>query len=321
MAAAATNPGYAPPGKFLWDAWFLKVANYYHLFHLQADRTHEPDERHHNQVSIGHAVSSNLSDWTPLPPALEPGEPGEWDDLSLWTGCVFATGQQFYLFYTARTRTQFWIQRLGLATSVDLVHWTKFSQNPILEADNRHYDMKNEKNALGVVPAFRDPFIFEYFNPATKKKVFYLVFCGRAKDQPPEYNGCLGVAVSKNLIDWRLLPPLLAPARYDEMEVPQLLFHRNQYYLFFTTYAKNYSPIWQKQVSPATGLHCYVSDQLLGPYEPWHGHGVVSDNPQLMGLRLIEPVSETEYLACGWLNTDADGNFIGRLASPINIAL
>ncbi len=33
------------------------------------------------------------------------------------------------------------IQRIGLATSDDLIHWTKHPANPVLEADERWYEL------------------------------------------------------------------------------------------------------------------------------------------------------------------------------------
>ena len=50
--------------KYIWDFWHFAQDDLQHLFFLQADRAiGNPDLRHWN-VSIGHAVSTDLRNWT-----------------------------------------------------------------------------------------------------------------------------------------------------------------------------------------------------------------------------------------------------------------
>src|ERR1700738_451641 len=111
--------GYRPRVKWLWDPWFISHADLWHLFHLQADRSWTPEERH-DHASIGHAISRDLINWEELPTALEPGPPGGWDDLSIWTGSVLKQqAGRYYLLYTGRRRAQPYEQQIGIATSSD----------------------------------------------------------------------------------------------------------------------------------------------------------------------------------------------------------
>ena len=75
---------YSPKGKKLWDSWFIREGDEYHIFYLQALPSDDPEKRHDDRISIGHAVSADLIDWKELPTALEPGD--SWDNFALWTG-------------------------------------------------------------------------------------------------------------------------------------------------------------------------------------------------------------------------------------------
>jgi beta-fructofuranosidase len=305
---------YSPKDKYLWDAWFIKTGSDYHMLHLQAPNSVSPDERHHC-ASIGHAVSRDLVHWQELPAALEAGQRGAWDDLALWTGSVIAHENKFYLFYTGRNAQEFWVQKIGLAISTDLVHWEKHPANPILAADGRYYEMANRLNSLNVAPAWRDPFVFR--DPHTEK--FYMTISARHKGARDCYNGCVAIAESENLVEWNALPPLLAPQRYDEMETTQMIFHNGLYYLFFSTWGKDYEPGWAKAHGAHSGLHGYFSDRLFGDYQPVNGNGVVLDNGEEMyTVRLVENQGN-EFTALGWLNNDAQGKFIGKMSLPFTL--
>jgi beta-fructofuranosidase len=307
---------YSPKDQYLWDAWFIKTGNDYHMFHLQAPRAVAPAERHHC-ASIGHAVSQDLMHWEELPAALQAGEAGAWDDLALWTGCVIAHENKFYHFYTGRSAQEFWVQKIGLAVSTDLMHWEKHPRNPLVVADERYYEMADGLNKLEGAPAWRDPYVFR--DPASEK--FYMTISGRQQSESGVYNGCVAVAESSNLIDWKILPPLLAPPRYEQMETTQMIFHENRYYLFFSTWAKDYEPAWAKAHGAYSGLHCYCADELFGNYQPVNGNGVVLDNGEAMYVvRLLENRGNL-FTAIGWLNGEAQGNFIGRLSRPFTIII
>jgi sucrose-6-phosphate hydrolase SacC (GH32 family) len=177
--------------------------------------------------------------------------------------------------------------------------------------------MTNILNPLGVAPAWRDPFVF---SDRTSGK-FYVTISARCAGANDVYNGCVALAESENLIDWNVLPPLLAPQRYDEMETTQMVFHNGLYYLFFSTWGKDYAPDWAKTHGAHSGLHGYCSDRLLGDFQPVNGNDVVLDNGESMyTIRLVEK-HDNGFTAIGWLNTDAQGKFIGRLSQPFTIII
>ncbi len=127
--------------KWLWDFWFAQDGSDYHIFYLQASRSLGKEELRHWNVSIGHAVSQDLRSWNILPDALHPGPAGSWDDYTTWTGSIIRHDSLWHLFYTGTNRAEKGlVQRIGLATSSDLMHWNRHPANPLITADPRWYE-------------------------------------------------------------------------------------------------------------------------------------------------------------------------------------
>lgn len=130
----------------MWDPWFVAHEGEVHLFHLQ--RLANGSKRTAAEADhIGHAVTRDLIHWTELPVTVGPGEKGGMEDMNPWTGCTIVQGGVFHLFYTMRStrdasRSNYGgggIQRIGLATSRDQVHWQRHPNNPVLTPDPRWY--------------------------------------------------------------------------------------------------------------------------------------------------------------------------------------
>ena len=66
-----------------------------------------------------------------LAPALPVGPEGSWDRFSVETPRIFSEGNLFYMVYCGSDRYKDSPWNAGLATSRDLVHWTKYAGNPI----------------------------------------------------------------------------------------------------------------------------------------------------------------------------------------------
>lgn len=248
--------------RWLWDFWFARDGASYHVFYLQAPRSiGNPDERHWN-ASIGHAVSRDLRRWTVLPDALGPGEPGAWDDRSTWTGSVLRSGDRWHLFYTGvGSRDDGRVQRIGAATSDDLVHWRKDPAGPLLQAHPRWYEQLD----LGAwhEEAWRDPWVF--WNPSTHDYRMFLT--ARARSGPPDGRGVVGHARSGDLRHWEVLPPLTRPGDYGHMEVPQLAERDGRCYLLFSVYEWAHARLRRRRAVAVCGTHYLVADDPLGPYE------------------------------------------------------
>ncbi|MCA9355477.1 glycoside hydrolase family 68 protein [Candidatus Kaiserbacteria bacterium] len=311
---------YSPAGKILWDSWFIKQGDTYHLFHLQADLKIDPKNRDNANVSIGHATSRDLVTWKELPCALKPSNRDDWDNKDLWSGSVAEKEGKYYLYYTGKNNQpgQKNIQKICLATSPDLHHWTRYTANPILEADTRYYYMDNSLSPAGSIGAWRDPFVFR--DPHSDKR-FMSISAKTTFGKEVGYNACVALAESDDMINWKILPPIFAPGIYDEIEATRVVFHKGYYYLFFTTHDYDYKPEFAKKFGAHDGLHCYYSDSLYGGYKPVNGNGVVFDKGHnIYDVRVLN-TQDDDFIGIGWLNLDPGGNFIGRISHPMNVRI
>ena len=80
------------------------------------------------------AVSADGSSFEPLSPQplLDVGTPGDWDSFTVTTPKVFWDDGRFVMLYAGDDRQLDDPTGIGVATSDDLVHWTKHPGNPVL---------------------------------------------------------------------------------------------------------------------------------------------------------------------------------------------
>ncbi|MEO6639362.1 MAG: glycosyl hydrolase family 32 [Ginsengibacter sp.] len=201
------------------DITVIKHEGVYHLFHLIIP----------NHDYIAHATSKDGISWKRVNNALFVGEPGEWDDDMLWTMdvCRVAAkgeGKGFEMYYTGlQRRDRGVISRIGLAESGDLIKWKKNPKNiyPI-EPKGVYYEAADTNPRKWL--SFRDPFRYEYNGEV------YLLVCARAITGPVSRRGCVGVVkITNNVVE--LMPPLLYPMVYDDIECPCVFELKGTYYL------------------------------------------------------------------------------------------
>jgi predicted GH43/DUF377 family glycosyl hydrolase len=82
-------------------------------------------------------------------PILSPGEPGSWDDLMVILPYVIRHDNVFNLFYTGFNVNG--VAAIGLATSIDGYHFTRFGKNPVLANDNTGLDAFNVSSGIVVM--------------------------------------------------------------------------------------------------------------------------------------------------------------------------
>jgi len=186
----------------------------YHLFHLIIP----------NHDYIAHAVSQDCISWKRVNNALFVGNPGEWDDDMLWTMHVVEANGKFEMYYTGLQRKdRGGISRIGFAESDDLINWTK-NQKDIypIEPKGIYYET-HETNPRKWL-SFRDPFKFE------NKGEVYLLMAARTITGPVSRRGCVGIVKITN-DKVQLMPPLLYPMVYDDIECPCVFELNNRFYL------------------------------------------------------------------------------------------
>lgn len=81
---------------------------------------------------IGLAWSDDLIHWERTAPILRPEDGAEWEMGGLYKPCLVRHGDQYLLFYNAKTTEKRWHEQTGLATSRDLKTWTRMPASPLL---------------------------------------------------------------------------------------------------------------------------------------------------------------------------------------------
>jgi len=221
---------YVPPGAGALELGDIDVIAHegrIHLFHLTLP----------NHDLVAHAVSEDGLSWTPCPHAIATGDPGDCDDDNIWTMHVVPQppdGEGFRMFYTGLSRREYGqVQRIAVADSPDLMTWTKYEGNPVLESRRPYYN--DDRKRVGFI-SFRDPFVF------IENGVWHMLVAGREREGQRFFSGCVAHATSSDGLRWQLQPPLYAPRQYEDMEVPSLLKIDGRYYLFFHEFCRPGSP-------------------------------------------------------------------------------
>jgi hypothetical protein len=220
-------PGYPHRPK---DFALIKHEGVYHLFYIRHNVYEPPEE---TQNDLGHAISSDLWNWTQLP-AVIPARDSSWDCTHIWAPSVVEQDGVFYLFYTGVSSipgvTNDW-QRIGVATSTDLMQWNRMDV-PAYACTNVPWTVCDSTRAIG---AFRDPFVMP--DPAQPGQWLMYYSTHPASDSSGMVVGM--AASSGDLTDWSDIGPLWITHRdytYNALvESAHLFLHDGLWYLFYTT--------------------------------------------------------------------------------------
>jgi beta-fructofuranosidase len=304
--------------QWIWDFWLVQDGSDYHIFYLQAPRSLKQQRLRHWHVSVGHAVSQNLQDWEILPEALRPSQAAAWDNAAIWTGSMVSHAGTWYFFYTgAKQAEQGLVQRIGLATSANLLSWEKHPGSPLIEPDARWYELLD----LDLWPdqAWRDPWVFQHPTDGD----FHAFITARVNAGPLDERGVIAHARSTDLLRWEILRPVTEPGDFSVMEVPQMVPIQGRYYLLFSTGSSNHSTrrLRRTGLAPLTGTHYLVADDPLGPYHYATDNFLAGDAAgSLYTGKLIQgPAGNWCFLA--FRNFKADGEFVGEIIDPLPVEL
>jgi beta-fructofuranosidase len=305
------------PDKWIWDFWFAQADHDYHVFYLQAPKSLGDEKLRHWNVSIGHAVSKDLRNWSVLPDALSPSKDKDaFDNDTTWTGSVIRHEGLWYMFYTGtRKQEKGMVQRIGFATSQDLISWTKNAANPAIEADPTWYELQNPTGWHD--RAWRDPWIFRH--PETGR--FHALITARVNYGSADERGVIGHAVSDDLGCWEVLPPITPPGKFGHMEVPQIVEIQNRYYLIFSVQTDMYAQkhFQTLNADPMSGSHYMIGDHPLGPFEFLTDRFFVGDRSGSLYSSKIFHTHTGDWVLIAFHNYASNGSFIGELSDPIPI--
>ncbi|MDC7804341.1 hypothetical protein PP359_10450 [Sphingomonas sp. BLCC-B65] len=297
---------------WVWDYWFADDGETYHLFFLYASRAlHDPDARHY-RASVGHAVSDDLVTWTPVADAIVRGEAGSFDDLATWTGSTVRGGDGlWYLFYTGSSLAPDGknVQRIGCATSPDLMVWTKVP-GPLLSASGPWYETLADGDWHD--EAFRDPWVFA--DPDGDG--WHMLVTARAPEGPAFGRGVIGHAWSPDLKTWELRPPLSAPSErgFGQLEVMQVEVVDGRPVLLFSCLAEHAMPA---RAAERGGTWAVPAASVLGPFEVEEAYPL-TDASLYVG-RLLRRRDDGQWLLFAFHNLDEHGAFVGGITDPLPI--
>lgn len=300
------------PDHWLWDFWIADDDTAYHLFFLQAPRVGDPDLRHWN-TSVGHAVSPDLTHWQVLGDALRPSTEPAFDDFATWTGSVVRGDDgAWYLFYTGLSRADNGrVQRVGLATSADLMTWRKHGPDALVSADPRWY---HTLDGSGEAEAWRDPWVVR--DPDGDG--WHMLVTATARDGEVGQRGVLGHAWSSDLLTWRVLPPLSrTDSGLSQLEVPQLAVVGGDPVLLFNCLGPQLSGA-RRDGGELGGVWVLRPDSLLGPYDVTEATRLTDES--LYVGKLVQR-RDGQWVLLAFVNQDADGAFVGSISDPIPVVL
>lgn len=125
------------PGHYINDHCMAYVDGTWHLYFILGDVADPRDSvrwfRAGNEVTIGHATSSDLVTWKLEEPALRTGPVGSLDGGHVYAPGIVYRDSTYYMFYTGTAVSFFSGEHLMLATSKDLYHWNRYANEPIFE--------------------------------------------------------------------------------------------------------------------------------------------------------------------------------------------
>lgn len=297
---------------WVWDLWTVQDGDLAHLFFLRAPRAvGDPDERHWH-ASIGHAVSTDLRSWTVLDDALGPGPPGSWDDASTWTGSVVRDGDRWAMLYTGTsTAEDGLVQRIGLATSTDLTTWTKHP-GPVMEADGRFYETLDRE--VWFDEAWRDPWLHRDDDDGR----WHAFVTARARHGDPAGRGVIGHAVSVDLVEWEVLPPVCEPFGLGQLEVPQLVRAGDRWAMVFCSDEATQSPAASARLG-GTGTYHLVAEHPYGPYDGRDVRALAAGGDPTTYAGRIHDAPDGRRWFLAWVREHVDGRFVGQVADPVPV--
>lgn len=293
---------------WIWDFWTISSGNVHHIFFLKAPKSiGDPEQRHWN-VSIGHAESTDLRDWTVVSDVTAPSALGAWDDKSTWTGSVIWHDGRWVMLYTGTSHAEEGlVQRVGMLTSDDLYHWERVPE-PVLTAHPDFHEMLDL--TMWHDQAWRDPWM--HVDPSDGH---VHVFVTARSNQGDRYDrGVIAHARSRDLLTWEMLPSITAPPGFGQLEVPQLVTLGDRWYMLFASDVDTQSEE-RRATGPGTGTYYLDADSPYGPFSMLGDGALEVDR---LGTTYAGKVSHTSDgpVFMAWNRFEPDGSFAGHLTAP-----
>jgi predicted GH43/DUF377 family glycosyl hydrolase len=232
------DPSEIQPGEFAFvtGAWTPSGTYAFHLFYL---RTNQRMSSENTNKNLGHAVSTDLIDWTVVDTAAVRTRGGRFDSLHVRAPSIVLNGLTYYMLYAGADAHH--DQRIGLATSTDLMTWVQ--GDSVLEvgggngAGHVFWADSLPGAPYGGAQQLRDPFVM---SDPERPGGWLMYFATVSKQYSPQ--GVIGVARSSGDLHswgetfplWNTAYPVPSSSQPYAAESPQA-FHRNgKWWLLWT---------------------------------------------------------------------------------------
>ncbi|MCW2762565.1 MAG: glycosyl hydrolase family 32 [Marmoricola sp.] len=295
---------YSLDDEFVWDFWTVydEPNARHHLFYLHAPASLGDPELRHRNARVGHAVSGDLRDWTRLPDPLPQPRVGSFDELASWTGCAVRGESGWWLFTTGLGRDDDGrVQRIGAARSDDLTTWTRTGL--VLGADGGYYQVACDD---WPEEAWRDPWVIQGDDGR-----WHMYVTARDAAGTPGC-GVVGHAVSEDLVDWEVQPPLSSPTgRFEWLEVIQVVQVEGRWVLLFSCLAA------EMPGAPAESGGVW-SVPVDGPGSPVDVSAAVRLTDESLYVGKVAHDRGSAYFLA-FRNRGPDGGFVGGIIDPVPV--
>ena len=219
--------GWTPEGEYT-----------FHLFYIRQNQIIQAGPPHGGpgatETNIGHAVSNDLITWTFDDVARDTAaiarRPGHFDSRHVWAPHIIRRGVTYYMFYTGVDDLN--DQRMGLATSTDLFHWTQ-AENPIFDFTELPLLFQPKAPAFSLEAQFRDPFVME--NPSVPGE-WLMYFVSVPSNAPTTLEVGVASTTSSDFTGWVNAKPFPSTqvSGGQRAESPHVFRMKDKWWLWFT---------------------------------------------------------------------------------------
>ena len=272
-AAVVMNPPAPYRAK---DFTIVKRDGVFHLFYIRNDTTLPLSQ---TERDLGHATSLDMFTWVQQPPVLTVRD-SSWDNRHVWAPHIVEDAGVYYMFYAGVTDipgTYNEHQRIGVATSTDLVTWTR-SDAPILGCSDLPWALCDP---LSPGTGVRDPFVMR---DPTDSARWIMLHAGQRADLPGSMSAAWAAAPSPTG-PWSDFGQLTAThvvlTGSDLVESPHMFERNGTWYLMWTG-------------NGAVPLEISTGADPLGGEQSWTWRGSIDD-----ALGYSVPWIASEYLQDG----------------------
>lgn len=149
------------------------------------------------EVSLGHAWSTDLQNWTSDRYAFRAGPIGTWDAQHVWAPSVVQNGNLYYMFYTGTDQAgnqragRVWTTLLDTTNTV----WSQSDRKMVFSADSTSWVVRHPQATFNGADQFRDPFVFPDPDTAFAGR-FLMVYS--AMDTNYKARSALSVGLARN---------------------------------------------------------------------------------------------------------------------------